>query len=46
MSKEISNKLFISIHTVNRHRQNIWGKMKVDNLSEVINYIQKLRLLT
>jgi DNA-binding CsgD family transcriptional regulator len=46
MSKEISNKLFISIHTVNRHRQNILKKMKVDNLSEAINYAQKLGLLT
>jgi DNA-binding CsgD family transcriptional regulator len=45
MSKEISNKLFISIHTVNRHRQNIMEKMHVDNLSEAINYAQKLGLL-
>jgi DNA-binding CsgD family transcriptional regulator len=45
MSKEISTKLFISIHTVNRHRQNILEKMKVDTLSEAINYAQKLGLL-
>ncbi|MDR1180810.1 MAG: helix-turn-helix transcriptional regulator, partial [Bacteroidales bacterium] len=46
MSKEISTKLFISIHTVNRHRQNILEKMKVDTLTEAINYAQKLGLLT
>lgn len=46
MSKEISDKLFISIHTVNRHRQNILEKMNVNNLTEAINYAQKLGLLT
>jgi DNA-binding CsgD family transcriptional regulator len=45
MSKEISDKLFISIHTVNRHRQNILEKMKVDNLSAAINYAKNLGLL-
>lgn len=45
MSKEISDKLFISIHTVNRHRQNILEKMNVENLSEAINYAKKLGLL-
>ena len=45
MSKEISDKLFISIHTVNRHRQNILEKMHMDNLSEAISYAQKLGLL-
>lgn len=45
LSKEISDKLFISIHTVNRHRQNILEKMQVYNLSEAISYAQKLGLL-
>ena len=45
MSKEISDKLYISIHTVNRHRQNILEKMNVNNLSEAINYAKKLGLL-
>lgn len=45
LSKEISEKLFISIHTVNRHRQNILEKMHVYNLSEAISYAQKLGLL-
>ena len=35
-SKEISEKLNISIHTVNRHRQNILGKLQVDNIIEAI----------
>ena len=36
LSKEISKKLNISIHTVNRHRQNILEKLKVDNIIEAI----------
>ena len=35
-SKEISEKLNISIHTVNRHRQNILKKLQVDNIIEAI----------
>ena len=35
-SKEISEKLNISIHTVNRHRQNILEKLQVDNILEAI----------
>ncbi|MCC8172230.1 MAG: helix-turn-helix transcriptional regulator, partial [Parabacteroides sp.] len=45
LSKEISDKLFISIHTVNRHRQNILEKMQVYNLAEAISYARKLGLL-
>ncbi|MDR2919598.1 MAG: LuxR C-terminal-related transcriptional regulator [Tannerella sp.] len=45
LSKEISDKLSISIHTVNRHRQNILEKMEVDNLHEAINYGRKLGLI-
>jgi len=45
LSKEISNKLSISIHTVNRHRQNILEKMNVDNVMEAINYSRKLGLV-
>ena len=36
LSKEISEKLNISVHTVNRHRQNILEKLKVDNIIEAI----------
>lgn len=45
LSKEISDKLSISIHTVNGHRQKILEKLHVDNIVEAINYARKLRLL-
>ena len=45
LSKEISDKLFLSIHTVNKHRQNIMQKMNTNNLLEAIDYARKLRLL-
>ena len=35
-SKEISEKLNISVHTVNRHRQNILEKLQVDNMIEAV----------
>ena len=35
-SKEISEKLNFSIHTVNRHRQNILEKLQVDNMIEAV----------
>ena len=35
-SKEISEKLNISIHTVNRHRQNILEILQVDNMIEAV----------
>lgn len=44
-SKEISDKLFVSIHTVNKHRQNIMQKMNTNNVLEAIDYARKLGLL-
>ena len=44
-SKEISDSLSISVHTVNNHRQNILQKMNTDNVVEAINYARKLGLL-
>lgn len=44
-SKEISDKLSISIHTVNNHRKKILKKMNVDNAVEAINFARKLGLL-
>ena len=35
-SKEISEKLHISVHTVNRHRQNILERLQVDNMIEAM----------
>ena len=37
LSKEIANKLQISIHTVNIHRQNLLHKLEVQNSIEAIN---------
>ncbi len=45
MSKEISDTLSISIHTVNKHRQNIMQKMNAANVLEAIDYARKLGLL-
>jgi DNA-binding CsgD family transcriptional regulator len=46
LSKEISEKLSISVHTVNTHRQNILMKLNVDNSMEAIKYASGLGLLT
>ena len=35
-SKQVANELFVSVHTVYRHRQNIISKMKVANTAEAI----------
>lgn len=41
-TKSIANKLFLSFHTVNTHRKNIFKKLKIHNSSELINFaIQK-----
>ena len=37
LSKEIADKLNISIHTVNNHRKNILEKLHVDNAMEALN---------
>lgn len=46
LSKEISDKLSISFHTVNTHRQNILKKLNANNSLEAINYAKKLGLLS
>lgn len=45
LSKEIADKLSISINTVNIHRQNILHKMNVDNSLEAVNYARIFGLL-
>ncbi len=45
LSKEISEQLFISVHTVNTHRQKILDKLKVDNSMEAVKYASELGLL-
>ena len=37
LSKEIADKLSVSIYTVNNHRKNILAKLNVDNVIEAIN---------
>lgn len=44
-SKQIASQLNISIHTVNRHRQNIIGKLSVGNTVEAIMAATMMRLL-
>lgn len=46
LSKEISQKLFISVHTVNTHRQRILEKLSADNSIEAVNYAARLGLLS
>lgn len=45
MSKEISEKLCISVHTVNTHRQRILEKLEVDTSIEAVKYAAALGLL-
>ncbi len=45
LSKEISSTLSISIHTVNRHRQNILAKLNVANSIEACRIASALELL-
>ncbi len=45
LSKEISDKLFISLHTVNTHRQRVLQKLDVNNSIEAITFASKLGLL-
>jgi DNA-binding CsgD family transcriptional regulator len=42
MSKEIADRLFISVNTVNNHRQNIIRKMRLTNTSEAIAYARRI----
>lgn len=45
LSKEIADKLCISIHTVNIHRQNLLRKLGVQNSIEAIRLGQEIGLL-
>ncbi|MDR2010994.1 MAG: LuxR C-terminal-related transcriptional regulator [Bacteroidales bacterium] len=46
LSKEIADKLNISIYTVNNHRKNILAKLNVDNVIEAINTAYDYRILS
>lgn len=45
LSKEIADKMNISIYTVNNHRKNILKKLEADNSIEAINAAKKIRLI-
>jgi len=45
MSKEIADKLFISVNTVNNHRQRILEKTNSVNTSEAVNFAKRLGLI-
>jgi len=43
--KEISEKLDISVHTVNRYRQNIPEKTNADNIVKAIAFAKRMRVI-
>jgi DNA-binding NarL/FixJ family response regulator len=45
LSKEISDRLSISVHTVNTHRQRFLEKMGAANSMEAVMYASKYGLL-
>lgn len=45
LSKEIAEELFISVHTVNTHRQRILEKLRVGNSMEAVRYARMYGLL-
>ncbi|EIW91345.1 transcriptional regulator, LuxR family [Capnocytophaga sp. oral taxon 412 str. F0487] len=44
-SKKISEKLNISVHTINRHRQNIPEKTNADNIVKAIAFAKRMRAI-
>lgn len=44
-SQDIANKLFISLNTVNNHRQHILAKTKTKNTAQALLYAKKLGLI-
>jgi DNA-binding CsgD family transcriptional regulator len=44
-SKEISDKLFISLNTVNNHRQKIIEKLNVENTHEALRYAKTIGII-
>jgi len=44
-SKEIAEQLFLSVNTVNNHRQNIIEKMDVSNTSEALSYAMRIGII-
>lgn len=44
-SQQISEQLFISIHTVRTHRKNIWQKLEIKSYAELFKYAGEFHLL-
>ena len=44
-SKQISDRLFISVNTVNNHRQKIIEKLNVENTYEALNYAKTIGII-
>ncbi len=44
-ASEIAERLFLSVHTVNTHRQRIYSKMEVKNVSELIRKATELGII-
>jgi DNA-binding CsgD family transcriptional regulator len=44
-SKEIADRLYLSVHTINNHRKNILRKTNTSNITETIRYAQTNGLL-
>jgi DNA-binding CsgD family transcriptional regulator len=45
ISKQIADKLYISVHTVNTHRQRIIEKLQASNTAEAVNYAYSMGLI-
>jgi DNA-binding CsgD family transcriptional regulator len=45
ISKQIADKLFLSVNTVNTHRQRIIEKLNVSNTAEAVQYAGRLGLI-
>ncbi|MBQ6311625.1 MAG: helix-turn-helix transcriptional regulator [Bacteroidales bacterium] len=44
-ASEIAEKLFLSVHTVNTHRQKIYSKMEVRNISDMLRKSKLLGII-
>lgn len=45
VSKQVAERLYLSVHTVNTHRRNIISKMKVSNTAEAIRQARDMALI-